>query len=137
MGRARWIAIALIAGWYAFALALLYPLADGPVVDSWLYGAAVRRFMASGEIRFAGFTFLSFSFMTEIPFLLLLMTAYLSFAKAEGPHREAWLWLAALLIVIDFLILPFAAMAIVGCAGAMLIFRYTGYARDVETHDTS
>ena len=213
MGRAQcdpplagWAAIALIAGWYACALALLYPLADGPVVDSWLYASAVRRFMHTGEIRFAGFTqampiaqvlygaawarafganpvslelsivvlaivcgivfhallmrcgarpwqaiaatglllfnpcftFLSFSFMTEIPFLLLLMGAYLSFAKAEGAHRAAWLRLAALLIVIDFLIRPFAAMAIAGCAIAVLIFRYTGYGRDRgEAQDTS
>src|SRR5258708_6174820 len=56
MRGARWYASALIAGWYAFAIALLHPLADAPVADSWLYGAAVRRYMHTGEIRFAGFT---------------------------------------------------------------------------------
>src|SRR5271156_2391099 len=152
MRRAGAAAAAAVIGWYVFALWILYPLTDAPVVDSWLYGSAVRRFLHTGEIRFAGyaqampiaqviygaawgrafgasavsleiatvvlaivcgvmfhalarrcgarrwqalaatgllvcnpcFTFLSFSFMTEIPFVTLLVGTYLAFAKAKG-----------------------------------------------------
>jgi len=67
------------------------------------------------------FSFLSFSFMTEIPFLALLVGTHLAFARASGPRAQWWLWLAAALAVIAFLIRPFGAMTIVGCAGAILI----------------
>ena len=190
MRRAGWAAATAVIGWYVFALLILRPLTDAPVVDSWLYGSAVRRFLRTGEIRFAGFTqampiaqvlygvawahafggdsvsleistvvlavlcgvmfhalaikcgaprwqalaatgllicnpcftFLSFSFMTEIPFLTAMIAAHLAFAKAEGPREQLWMWLAAALAVIGFLIRPFAAMVIVGCGGAMLLY---------------
>jgi hypothetical protein len=190
MRRAGSAAAAAVIGWYVFALLILRPLTDAPVVDSWLYGSAVRRFLRTGEIRFAGFTqampiaqvlygvawahafggdsvsleistvvlavlcgvmfhalaikcgaprwqalaatgllicnpcftFLSFSFMTEIPFLTAMVGAHLAFAKAEGPREQLWMWLAAALAVIGFLIRPFAAMVIVGCGGAMLLY---------------
>lgn len=180
----------MVIGWYVFALAILHPLTDAPVADSWLYAAAVRRFLRTGEIRFAGytqampivqvlygaawgrafgasavsleistmlvaiacalmfhalarrcgarrwqalaatgllicnpcFTFLSFSFMTEIPFLTLLIATHLAFANASGPRAKWWLWIAAALAVLAFMIRPFAAMAIAGCAGAILIY---------------
>ena len=190
MRRAGWAAATAVIGWYGFALLILHPLADAPVVDSWLYGSAVRRFLRTGEMRFAGFTqampiaqvfygvgwahafggnsvslemsvvmlailcglmfhalaikcgasrwqalaatgllicnpcftFLSFSFMTEIPFLTAMVAAHLCFARAEGPRELMWLWLAAVLAVIGFLIRPFAAMAIAGCGGAMILY---------------
>ena len=190
MRRAGWAAAAVVVGWYVFALAILHPLTDAPVVDSWLYDSAVRRFLRTGEIRFAGFTqampiaqviygaawsrasgansvsleisvvtlavlcgvmfhalaikcgasrwqalaatgllicnpcftFLSFSFMTEIPFLTMLVAAHLAFARAEGRREDLWLWIAAALAVIAFMIRPFGAMAIAGCAGAMLLY---------------
>src|SRR5277367_3112158 len=190
MRRAGWAAAAVVVGWYLFALLILHPLTDAPVVDSWLYGSAVRRFLRTGEMRFAGFTqampiaqvyygvawahlfgansaalemsvatlavlcglmfhalaikcgaprwqalaatgllicnpcfmFLSFSFMTEIPFLTAVVAAHLAFAEAEGRREQLWLWLAAALTVIAFLIRPFAAMAIVGCAAAMFLY---------------
>ncbi|HSU89972.1 MAG TPA: hypothetical protein VLI44_00900, partial [Sporolactobacillaceae bacterium] len=56
MRRAGWAAAAMVIGWYVFALAILHPLTDAPVVDSWLYASAVRRFLRTGEIRFAGYT---------------------------------------------------------------------------------
>jgi hypothetical protein len=68
------------------------------------------------------FTFLSFSFMTEIPFLTALIAAHLAFAKAGGRREHLWLWMAAALAVIAFMIRPFGAMAIAGCAGAMLLY---------------
>src|SRR5712692_6177157 len=190
MRRAGWAAAAVVVGWYVFALAILHPLTDAPVVDSWLYASAVRRFLRTGEIRFAGytqampiaqviygaawgralganavsleistvlvaiacgvmfhalarkcgarrwqalvatgllvcnpcFTFLSFSFMTEIPFLAMLVGTHLAFAKANGPRALGWLWLAAALAVIAFMIRPFGAMTIVGCTGAIVIY---------------
>src|SRR5271170_3153213 len=56
MRRAGWAAAAVVVGWYVFALAILHPLTDAPVVDSWLYGSAVRRYLRTGEIRFAGYS---------------------------------------------------------------------------------
>ena len=190
MRRAGWAAAAVVVGWYAFALWILHPLTEAPVVDSWLYGSAVRRFLRTGEMRFAGFTqdmpiaqvyygvwwahafgansvslemsvvmlavlcgamfyalaikcgasrwqalaatgllicnpcftFLSFSFMTEIPFLTAMIAAHLAFAKAEGKHEQLWMWLAATMAVIAFMIRPFGAMAIAGCVGAMILY---------------
>jgi hypothetical protein len=190
MRRAGWAAAAAVVGWYVFALWILHPLADAPVVDSWLYGSSVRRFLRTGEIRFAGytqampiaqvvygvawarifggnsasleisvvvlavlcglmfhalaikcgaprwqalaatgllicnpcFTFLSFSFMTEIPFLTAMIAAQLAFAKADGRRAQWWLWLSAAMTVVSFLIRPFAAMAIAGCVGATLLY---------------
>ena len=183
-------AAAAVIGWYVFALWILHPLTDAPVVDSWLYGSAVRRYLLTGEIRFAGFaqampiaqvmygvgwahafggnsvsleisvvvlailcgvmfdslaikcgaprwqalaamgllicnpcfTFLSFSFMTEVPFLTAIVAAHLAFAEAEGPRELLWLWLAGIIAVIAFMIRPFAAMTIVGCVGAILLY---------------
>ncbi len=56
MRRGGAIAVGMVVGWYALALALLHPLANGPVADSWIYDEAVRWFRATGEIRFPGFT---------------------------------------------------------------------------------
>src|SRR5580704_11991404 len=190
MRRAGWAAAAVVVGWYAIAFWILHPLTEAPVVDSWLYGSAVRRFLRTGEMRFAGFTqdmpiaqvfygvgwahafgansvslelsvvmlavlcgvmfhalaikcgaprwqalvatgllicnpcftFLSFSFMTEIPFLTALVAAHLAFAEAEGPHEQLWMWLAAAMAVIAFMIRPFGGMAIAGCVGAMILY---------------
>lgn len=56
MRRGGAVAIVVVLGWYALALALLHPLADGPVADSWIYAESVRWFRATGEMRFPGFT---------------------------------------------------------------------------------
>jgi hypothetical protein len=190
MRRAGVAAAAAVIGWYVFAICVLHPLTDAPVVDSWLYGSAVRRYLRTGEIRFGGFaqampiaqvvygagwarlfggnsgsleisvvvlavvcgvmfhalalkcgaprwqalaatgllicnpcfTFLSFSFMTEVPFLTAMVAAHLAFANAEGRREQLWLWLTAAIAVVGFLVRPFAAMAIAGCVGAMLLY---------------
>src|SRR5437879_2021475 len=54
--RGSAIAMGAVLGWYALALALLHPLANGPVADSWIYGEAARWFRSTGEIRFPGYT---------------------------------------------------------------------------------
>jgi hypothetical protein len=188
--RAGWVVCGGIAAWYLLSWVVLHPLADAPVADSWLYGEAVRRYLQTGEIRFAGYsqampivqvyygawwarlfgggaasleiadvvlaalgamflygiarragasvtaaalatgclignpcyTFLSFSFMTEIPFLMLMLGACLAYAESAGRFEAEWLWLAAALAVLCFLVRPFAAMMIVGFVGAELIF---------------
>ena len=56
MRRGGALAIGAVVAWYALALALLHPLANGPVADSWIYADAVRWFRATGEIRFPGYT---------------------------------------------------------------------------------
>jgi hypothetical protein len=188
--RAGWVVCGAIAAWYLLSWAVLHPLAAAPVADSWLYGEAVRRYLQTGEIRFAGYaqampivqvyygawwarlfgggaasleiadvvlaalgamffygtarrsgaglasaaiatgclignpcyTFLSFSFMTEIPFLMLMLGACLAYAEAAGRFEAEWLWLAAIVSVLCFLVRPFAAMLIVGFIGAELVF---------------
>src|SRR3984957_14019434 len=180
MRRAGWAAEAAEIGWYVFALWILHPLTDAPVVDSWLYGSAVRRFLRTGEMRFAGytqampiaqvfygvgwsrafggnsvsleisvvllavlcglmfhalaikcgawrwqalaatgllicnpcFTFLSFSFMTEIPFLTAMIAAHLAFAKAEGKRAQFWLWIAGGMEVGGFMVRAFGGVVI-------------------------
>ena len=56
MRRAGAVAAGAVVGWYALALGVIYPLAAGPVADSWIYNESVRWFRATGEIRFPGFT---------------------------------------------------------------------------------
>ncbi len=64
---------------------------------------------------------LSFSFMTEVPFIAAMLAAILAFASAEGEHEIGWLWVSAGCIVIAFLERPLAGAAIAGCAGAIVI----------------
>ena len=190
MKRGGVVAIATVAGWYAFALAILHPLANGPVADSWIYGEAARWFRATGEFRFPGYgeamplaqvvygaawasifgggpasldvacmvlavvggrlmyalaircgarewqalaaagllicnpcyLFLSFSFMTEVPFLAALLGCHLAFANAEGENEIRCLWLSAILGVVAFSVRPFGGAAILGGAGAILSY---------------
>ncbi len=173
--------------WYALVW-LCVPLADAPVVDSWIYAAATRQFAATGQIHFAGVTeampvsqvlyasawtrlfgpsfvtldlsvvllgaiggmcfyalarrcgamhlpaifatallianpcylFLSFSFMTDIPFLATVIAAWLLFAA--GRDRAALRWACGALAFIAFMVRPFAAAVIAGCAGATILF---------------
>jgi hypothetical protein len=37
MRHRDFVAVGAVVGWYALALAALYPLANGPVADSWIY----------------------------------------------------------------------------------------------------
>ena len=174
----------MIIAWYAIVLGAAYPLANGPVVDSWLYARVTRDFITSGRIRFPGFSqampfvqilygalwaqlfgasdrslvlsvtllgatgavffyllarrsgadhtnsllatailafnpcylFLSFSFMTEVPFLAALLAGLLAASTAIQTRSLPMHWLAAALIVIAFLVRPFALAAIPGCA---------------------
>lgn len=46
----------MVAGWYALVLAVLHPLANAPVADSWIYSESARFFYATSEIRFPGYT---------------------------------------------------------------------------------
>jgi hypothetical protein len=56
MRRGGIVAAGVIVGWYALALGVIYPLAAGPVADSWIYNESVRWFRTTGEIRFPGYT---------------------------------------------------------------------------------
>jgi hypothetical protein len=191
------IAAGLIIVGYTIVLVAASPLANAPVVDSWIYARVVRDFINSGTIRFPGFSqvmpfaqvlygavwaklfglgdrsldlsvaslgaagaiflyllmrrsgadhsnsllalallvfnpcylFLSFSFMTEIPFLAALLAALLAAATAIQTNKPALHWLAACLIVVAFFVRPFALAAIPACALALAI--------DGATRDTS
>jgi hypothetical protein len=169
---------------------MLYPLAKGPVADSWIYSEAVIWFRRTGEIRFPGYTeampvaqviygaawgsifgtsaasldlataclgivaallmyalaircgarswqalaaagllvcnpcflFLSFSFMSEVPFVTALLAGHLAFAYAEGDRQIRWLWVSAIFGVIAFAIRPFGGAAILGSLGAILVY---------------
>ncbi len=72
---------------------------------------------------------LSFSFMTEVPFIAAMLAALLAFANAEGEHEIRWLWVSAACTVIAFLERPFAGAAIAGCAGAIVISTMKSYPR--------
>jgi len=179
----------MVLGWYLLVYLIVRPLADAPVVDSWVYSHAVDIFTHTGSIRFAGYSqatpalqvlygagwsrlfgaspasldlsvailgalaglffyalarrcgaagwaatlatallianpcylFMSFSFMTEIPFLALILAAHLAFAHARD-DASRWLWLSALIAALAFMIRPFAVAVLAGSAGSMLIF---------------
>ncbi|HTY54996.1 MAG TPA: glycosyltransferase family 39 protein [Candidatus Binataceae bacterium] len=66
------------------------------------------------------YLYMSFSFMTEIPFLALLLGAHLAFSCAREDESR-WLWPSALLAALAFMVRPFAAAAMVGSAVAVLI----------------
>ncbi len=187
-----WSAAAAIAAWYALVWLLVRPLANAPVLDSWLYAASARYFAHTGLIRFAGYTdampvaqivlggmwsnlfgasyrsldlslamvgaatalmffllalrcgarrgeaaiatalivcnpcflFLSFSFMTDVPFIAMMVAALLAFSYFEPRHGVAWLWTAAALTVGAFLVRPFGGAVAAGCAGAILLFDF-------------
>ncbi len=183
------VAALAILAWYGAVWLIVRPLADGPVVDSWIYVRAVHRFIATGQMAFAGFTqampvsqvlygagwsrlfgagyasldlsvaalgaicafsfyvlvrrcgarhyqallatgllaanpcylFLSFSFMTEVPFLAPFIGSILAFAIADSRRQARWRWLSAGLATVAFMVRPFGGAAIAGCAGAILL----------------
>jgi hypothetical protein len=67
------------------------------------------------------YLFLSFSFMTEVPFLATLLGSYVAFAYASQRLQWRWPWLAAASAVAAFAIRPFAAATIAAEAAALLI----------------
>lgn len=67
------------------------------------------------------YLFLSFSFMTDVPFVTLLIGAHLAFAGAEQGREVRRLWLCAAILVVAFLVRPFALAAIAGCALALVL----------------
>src|SRR5208282_3299073 len=46
----------MVLGWYLLVYLIVHPLADAPVVDSWVYAHAVEFFRHTGRIRFAGYS---------------------------------------------------------------------------------
>jgi hypothetical protein len=58
------------------------------------------------------YLFLSFAFMTEVPFLLTLIVSYAAFAQRAS--SRIWLWVAALAAAAGFAIRPFALATIAG-----------------------
>ncbi len=67
------------------------------------------------------YLFLSFSFMTDVPFVTLLIAAHLAFAMAERGREVRRLWICAAILVVAFLVRPFALAAVVGSAGALVL----------------
>jgi hypothetical protein len=69
------------------------------------------------------YLFLSFSFMTEVPFLAPFLACHLAFACADGSARaQRWLWLAASLATAAFTVRPFGGAALIGCSAALIIY---------------
>lgn len=186
------LAAMLPLAWFAITYLVLRPLANGPVVDSWIYLRAVKN-LRTGVFAIPGFTaalplaqiaygalwsrlfglsypaldlsvaslglvgsilfywlarncgadgvgaatgtallianpcylFLSFSFMTDVPFVAALIAAHFMFANAERGRTPAWMWSCAGCLVVAFLVRPFALAAIAGCAGAIIMTRVT------------
>jgi hypothetical protein len=74
------------------------------------------------------YLFLSFSFMTEVPFLVTILASYLAFTYANNgtdPHR-GWLWLSGAAAAVGFAIRPFAGATITGEAAALLLDNHDG-----------
>ncbi len=67
------------------------------------------------------FLFLSFSFMTDVPFLALVVAAYLVFAGAQEGRPALRLWVCAGLLLGAFMVRPFALAILAGCAAAASI----------------
>jgi hypothetical protein len=70
------------------------------------------------------FLFLSFSFMTDVPFIAMMVAALLAFSHYEAPGGTRWLWLAAALTVGAFLVRPFGGAIAAGCVGAIVLFDF-------------
>jgi hypothetical protein len=94
---------------------------------------ALRCGARRGEAAFATalivcnpcFLFLSFSFMTDVPFIAMMVAALLAFSQFESPRGIAWLWAAAALTVGAFLVRPFGGAVAAGCAAAILLFDFS------------
>ncbi len=69
------------------------------------------------------YLFLSFSFMSDVPFVVLLIAAHLMFAAAPQGRMNARLWACAALLVLAFMVRPFALAAVVGCAIVIMFVR--------------
>jgi hypothetical protein len=135
------VALGVIVGWYALALGLLHPLADGPVADSWIYAEAARWFRATGEMRFPGYTeampvaqifygaawgsifgtsFIAFDLANV---LLGIVGAFLLYGLAIRCGARAWQALAATGLLICnpcFLFLSFSFMSEIAFLAALL-----------------
>jgi len=94
---------------------LFYGLARRCGADAWISAVATALIMCN-----PCYLFLSFSFMTEVPFLAALLACYLAFAYANAGPRRKWLWLAGGAAVTAFAIRPFAAATIAGEMVALL-----------------
>jgi len=141
MRRGGVVAIGAVIGWYALALAVLHPLADGPVADSWIYGESVRWFRATGEIRFPGFTEAmpvaqilygagwgsmfgaSATSLDLANVFLAIVAAFLLYALAIRCGARSWQALAAAGLLICnpcFLFLSFSFMSEIAFLAALL-----------------
>ena len=72
------------------------------------------------------YLFLSFSFMTDVPFVTALIAGHLLFAMAQQGRVGRRLWISALLLMVAFLVRPFALAAMVGSAGTLLLAHRPG-----------
>ncbi|HLX36314.1 MAG TPA: hypothetical protein VKR29_00885 [Candidatus Binataceae bacterium] len=134
-------AIAVVVGWYAFALAVLHPLANGPVIDSWIYNESVRWFLATGQFRFVGYTetmpvaqvvygaawgalFGTSAISLDLANVALgIVTALMLYALALRCGAQAWQALAASSLLICnpcFLFLSFSFMSEIAFLAALL-----------------
>jgi hypothetical protein len=69
------------------------------------------------------YLFLSFSFMTDVPFLCALIAAHWAFAIALKRGSMSYLWISAAFAIIAFLVRPFALAIIVASALVLLLRR--------------
>jgi hypothetical protein len=65
------------------------------------------------------YLFLGFSFMSDVPFVFLLIAAYLAFATAWTEKKNRRMWACAALLTAAFAVRVFAVAAIVGCAAVV------------------
>jgi dolichyl-phosphate-mannose-protein mannosyltransferase len=102
--------LGMVGGW------LFYLLARKCGAPAWTACAAAALLICN-----PCYLFLSFSFMTEVPFLALLLASYVAFACAGRCWQAKWLWLAAACASLAFAVRPFAAATIVAETAVLLI----------------
>lgn len=91
--RLSTLTLALLGAWAGFLLARRLGIAPALA----LLAAAILLF---NPLYFN----LSFSFMTDVPFLAAILLALLAFERYIAHHRAGWLWAAGLLSVAAYLI---------------------------------
>ncbi len=100
---------------------LFYGLARKSGAAPWSSAAATALLICN-----PCYLLMSFSFMTEIPFLVALLASYFAFASATHRSPMMWLWLAAICAAASFGIRPFAGATIAGETAALLMFSHDG-----------
>jgi hypothetical protein len=130
MAWSRWFGLSYVSLywsviWLGIAGAILFYLLARRCQARALPAAAATALLVINPC----YLFLSFSFMTDVPYVVLLIAAFVMFASAPNDRAGVRLWLCAALLVAAFTVRVFALAAIAGCAGTVWLRSPSGTAR--------